>query len=74
MFDFKENNMNDTTEPDTIITQYDSITRALHSLIKAGRYDSTIGGDADEHISSEAYTDAKFRFMTVADRLKGPDE
>jgi hypothetical protein len=66
--------MNGTTEADTITTQYDSLTRALHSLIKAGRYDGTIGEDADEHISSEAYTDAKFRFMTVADRLEDPDE
>lgn len=66
--------MENTTESDTITTQYDSITRALHSLIKAGRYDGFSREDVDEHISNEAYTDAKFRFMTVADRLKTPDE
>lgn len=66
--------MNQTPEPDMLTSQYDSITRALHSLIKAGSYDGSLGGDDDEHISSEAYTDAKFRFMTVSDRLTDSDE
>ncbi|MFD1570173.1 MULTISPECIES: hypothetical protein [Haloferacaceae] len=66
--------MNQTPEPDMLTTQYDSITRALDSLIKAGTYDNSLDGDDDEHISSEAYTDAKFRFMTVCDRLADSDE
>jgi len=67
--------VNQTAEPDTLTSQYDSITRALHSLIKAGSYDGSLGGDDDdEHTSSEAYTDAKFRFMTVSERLTDSDE
>ena len=66
--------MNQTPEPDMLTSQYDSITRALHSLIKAGSYDGSLGGDDDEHTSSEAYTDAKFRFMTVSERLTDSDE